>query len=85
MRGDDRASAGAGQELSSGGAPGRRDGAAVHGPPGSEQRLAPGGVAADLVVDTFELLQARHDGDDREAMRGTIDRLARPARSPMAA
>ncbi len=35
--------------------------------------MAPGTVPADLVADTVEALQARRDGGDRDALRGTID------------
>lgn len=43
--------------------------------------IGPGAVPADLVVDTVEALQARRDGRDRDALRGTIDPVPRYARS----
>ncbi len=72
MRGDDRESARAQQGPASGGGPGRRDGAwNLAG--ADEASTAPGTVPADLVADTVEALQARRDGGDRDALRGTID------------
>ncbi len=67
MRGERGSSARAQQEQPPAGALGPLDGA--------------GAVPADLIADTVGALQARRDGDDRDALRGTIGPLARFARA----